>query len=317
MSLHPQAVALLEMFKARNLPPVEEQDLHEARNAFIESSKVLNKQEDIYKVEDRNINGYKNEIAIRIYTPNDSASLPALVYFHGGGWVIGNIESHDALCRTFANEAQCKVISVDYSLAPEAKFPVAVEDAYLSVKWVADNAKELGIDPNSIAVGGDSAGGNLAAVVCYLANQRKAPEIDYQVLFYPSTGFEPTDSYDKYGEGYYLTKATMKWFGDQYFNQPSETQSPLAAPMLIPDDEAAYLPPALIITAEYDPLCDGGEDYAKKLSAAGVNTTYLCYKGMIHGFVGMTAALEDGNKAIKEAAHYLKDHNNKKVNHKS
>jgi acetyl esterase len=306
MSLHPQVLSLLEMFKARNLPPVEEQDLQSARAAYTESSKVMNKYEEIFRVENKKIRGYKDEISIRIYTPNDHRLLPALIYFHGGGWVIGNIDTHDALCRSFANEAQCKVISVDYSLAPEHKFPVGVEDAFLATKWLSDHGEELGIDADSIAVGGDSAGGNLAAVVCYLANQRKGPLIRYQLLFYPSTGFALTDSHEKYGGGYYLTKATMKWFGEQYFNLPSETQSPLAAPMLIPDGDAALLPPAYIVTAEYDPLCDGGENFAKKLSNLGVDTTYVCYPGMIHGFMCMTAYIEDGEKAIKEAAHFLK-----------
>jgi acetyl esterase len=306
MSLHPQVISLLEMFKARKLPPIEKQDLQVARAAYTESSKVLNKFEDIFKVEDKQIKGYKDQISIRIYTPNDNQSLPALIYFHGGGWIIGNIDTHDALCRSFANEAQCKVISVDYSLAPEHKFPVGVEDAYLATKWVSDHANELGIDAEFISVGGDSAGGNLATVVCYLANQRKGPSIRYQLLFYPSTGFDLTDSHEKYGEGYYLTRETMKWFGEQYFNQPSETQSPLAAPLLIPDDDAALLPTAYIVTAEYDPLCDGGENFAKKLSNAGVDTTYVCYPGMIHGFMCMTTYIEDGEVAIKEAARFLK-----------
>ncbi|MBM7661977.1 acetyl esterase [Bacillus mesophilus] len=307
MSLHPQAVALLEMFKARNLPPIEEQDLQVGRAAFVESTKLLNKIEDILSVEDIKIQGYQEEIAIRIYTPNEQADLPAFVYFHGGGWVIGNIDTHDPLCRMFANEAQCKVISVDYSLAPEHRFPVGVEDAYLATKYVFDHAQELGIDSSRIAVGGDSAGGNFATVVCYLANQRKDFAVGQQLLFYPSTGFEPTDSYEKYSEGYYLTKSTMQWFRQQYFNQPSETQSPLAAPMLIPDEEVALLPPAYILTAEYDPLCDGGENYANKLENAGVETTYICYPGMIHGFMCMTKVIEDGEKAIREAARYLKN----------
>ncbi|MFZ3591444.1 alpha/beta hydrolase [Bacillus sp. DJP31] len=317
MSLHPQAEALLNAFKVRNLPPLEDLgDIGAARALYTESSKVLSLSEDIYEVEDRTILGYSKEITIRIYSPNENPVVPALVYFHGGGWVIGNIDTHDALCRSFANEAGCKVISVDYGLAPENKFPVPVEDAYLATKWVSDHAVELGVDSKRIAVGGDSAGANLAAVVCYLSNQRKGPEISHQLLFYPSTTFEPTESYEKYSEGYYLTKATMKWFGEQYFSMPSETQSPLAAPMLIPDEEAALLPPAYIVTAEYDPLCDGGEKYASKLSEAGVKTTYICYPGMIHGFMSMTAPLESGRTAIKESARYLKREHQQAVENK-
>jgi acetyl esterase len=306
MSLHPQVVALLELIKDRNLPPIEEQDLQAARTAYKESSKGLNKFEEVLKVEDKTIPGYQDDITIRVYSPNEQPELPVFIYFHGGGWVIGNIETHDGLCRMFANEAQCKVISVDYSLAPEHKFPSGVEDAYLATKWVFEHAQEIGVDSNRIAVGGDSAGGNLATIVCHLANQRKEFAVLHQLLFYPSTGFEPTESYEKYGEGYYLTKSTMQWFGQQYFNQPSETQNPLAAPMLIPDEEAALLPPAYILTAEYDPLCDGGENYANKLTKVGVETTYICYPGMIHGFMCMTAMIDDGEKAIREAARYLK-----------
>jgi acetyl esterase len=307
MTLHPQVIALLQHFEKRKVPPVEQQNLQEARALFGESSSSLNITEEIHHVEDRKIPGYEHDISIRIYSPNDNSSLPALVYFHGGGWVIGNIETHDPLCRLLANHAQCKVISVDYGLAPEHKFPVPVEDAYLATKWVYDHADDLGIDRKFIAVGGDSAGGNLAAVTCYLAVQRKDLDIRHQLLFYPSTGFEPTESYEKFGEGYYLTKSTMNWFRQQYLSSISDTQSPLAAPMLIPEDDAAKLPSAYIVTAEYDPLCDGGEAYSRKLSQAGIQTTYVCYPGMIHGFMCMTLPLEDGRKAIYEAAEYLKN----------
>jgi acetyl esterase len=317
MSLHPQVKSLLEMFKANNIPPMEKQGLQELRAAYVESGKVLNKFEEIFKVEDRKIKGNKEDISIRVYTPSDHQLMPALVYFHGGGWAIGNLDTHDALCRSFANEAECIVISVDYSLAPEYKFPVAVEDAYLATEWVSDHAEELGVDVHSIAVGGDSAGGNLAAVICYLASKRKEPSISNQLLFYPSTGFEKTDSYESYGEGYNLTESAMKWFEELYFNHPSEKQSPLASPMLIPDEEAALLPPAYILTAEYDPLRDGGENYAKKLSRVGVDTTYVCYPGMIHGFMRMTTPLDDGRKAIKEAARYLKEQFTKKLTNKA
>lgn len=308
MTLHPQAESILELFKVKNSLALENlKDVTAARELYIKSSKLLNVVEDIHMVEDLEIVGYKKEITIRIYSPNNKTSLPALVYFHGGGWVIGSIDTHDALCRSFANEAECKVISVDYSLAPEHKFPVPVEDAYLATKWVSDHASELGVDATRIAVGGDSAGANLAAVTCYLSNQRNSPKISHQLLFYPSTTFEPTDSYHKFGEGYYLTKESIKWFSEQYFSLLTENKTPIAAPMLIPDEEAALLPPAYIVTAEYDPLCDGGAKYASKLTNAGVDTTYICYNGMIHGFMTMTAFLETGKTAIKESARYLKN----------
>ena len=308
MSLKPEVKALLEAFANNPVPPLEQLPLEEARKGYEQSAKLMSRAEKLARTVDRKIKGFNSEIDIRIYTPQraGASQLPAIVYYHGGGWVIGSIETHDALCHTLSNQAECIVVSVDYSLAPESKFPVAAEDSYLAAKWVFDNAAELNIDENFIAVAGDSAGGNLAAVVSYLAIERKMPCIAYQMLFYPSTGFELTHSYEKYGEGYYLTKSTMNWFREQYLNTPSDTQNPLAAPMLIPDDITAQLPPALIMTAELDPLCDGGEHFANKLKNAGVETEYVCVPGMLHGFLGMTEYLPDGKKAIKDAAEAFK-----------
>lgn len=308
MGLHPQVQGLLELMASQNLPPIEEiEDLESGRQAFNTSSKHMCTREDVFSVEDRVIEGAEGPITLRIYHPNDQKNLPGFVFFHGGGWVIGNIDSHDGLCRTFANAAGCVVISVDYSLAPEAKFPIPVEDCYLATKWVGAHTEELGIDPNAIGVGGDSAGGNLAAVVSHLSAKRGGPSIHSQYLFYPSTGFEPTESYERFGEGYFLTKPTMTWFTEQYLNDLSDALNPLAAPLLIPDEEVSVLPPAYIVTAEFDPLRDGGEQYSQKLKNAGVETTYICYDGMIHGFMSMTAILEDGDRAVKEAAHYFKE----------
>jgi acetyl esterase len=314
VSLHPQVVAMLKMFEARGVPPLENQTVAEARGAFEKSCRVLSRAVNTVSTEDRFIEGYQNDIAIRIYTPDQEGPLPVLVYFHGGGWVIGNIETHDALCHSLSYLAECVVVSVDYGLAPECKFPVAVEDAYLATKWIQDHADKLGIDHNRIAVGGDSAGGNLAAVISYLAHQRKELQpISYQLLFYPSTGFDYTESYEKYGDGYHLTKSTMKWFREHYLNSLADIQNPLAAPMLIPDKDTPYMPPAYILTAEFDPLCDGGEAFAKKLEAAGVEAKYVCYPGMIHGFLGMTEYLDDAKLAIHEAANELKAQFEKKL----
>ncbi|WP_174734868.1 alpha/beta hydrolase [Mesobacillus harenae] len=308
MSLHPQASALLKMMESNGMPALEEQSPQDARQMYIQSSQILAKPVKVVHTEDRLIKGYEGDILIRIYSPEGDGPKPALVYYHGGGWVIGNIETHDALCHSLAAISECKVISVDYSLAPESKFPVAVEDAYLAVQWASDNASELNIDKSSLAVGGDSAGGNLAAAVCYMAIDRKGPSIAYQMLFYPSTGFELTDSYVKYSEGYYLNKSTMEWFRAQYLNNVEDTKNPLAAPMLIPEAETALLPPAYIVTAEYDPLSDGGEAFSRKLKDAGVEVKYVCYSGMIHGFFCMTEVLEDGKKAVENAALELKAH---------
>ncbi|MFD1737360.1 alpha/beta hydrolase [Bacillus salitolerans] len=310
MSLHPQVVSLLKMFEARGLPPIEKLPLSEARAAFEKSSQLLSKPEHIVPTENRMINGYEQEIGIRVYTPETETDrkLPAMVYFHGGGWVIGNINTHDSLCHSLAYLSNCIVIAVDYSLAPESKFPVAVEDAYLATKWVHDHALELGIDKQQIAVGGDSAGGNLAAVVTYLAQQRKELSVNYQLLLYPSTSFDYTESYERYGEGYHLTKSTMNWFREQYVSSVDDLLNPLAAPMLFPENETSKLPSTFILTAEYDPLCDGGEAFAQKLITAGVEVNYVCYPGMIHGFLGMTEFVDDAKKAVQEIAKNIKAH---------
>jgi acetyl esterase len=306
MGLHPQVQLLLQMLESRGLPPLEELGVEEARKAFETSAKLMTKAQVKARTEDRKIDGFEKEVAIRLYKPAGEPA-GALVYYHGGGWVIGNIETHDALCHSVAVESGCLVISVDYGLAPENKFPVPVEDAYLAAKWTSDHADELGIKNDCIAVGGDSAGGNLAAAVCYLASERNEFSIAYQLLLYPSTGFDYTESYEKYGEGYYLTKPTMSWFREQYLASPENTLNPLAAPLLIPDEAARKLPPAYIMTAEFDPLSDGGEHFANKLKSAGVAVKYVCYPGMIHGFLGMTEFVDDGKKAVLEIAEELKN----------
>ncbi|MGM0899568.1 MAG: alpha/beta hydrolase [Bacillota bacterium] len=306
MGLHPQVQFLLQMMESRGLPPLEQLTVQEARQAFEASAKLMSKTDIKVSTEDRKIQGCEKEIVIRIYTPEVKGPTGALVYYHGGGWVLGNIETHDALCHTVAAESGCIIVSVDYGLAPESKFPEPVEDAYLAAKWTYDHAIELGIDPKLIAVGGDSAGGNLAAAVSYLAVERKDLPIAYQMLLYPSTGFEYTESYEKYGEGYYLTKETMAWFRNQYLTSQDDTVSPLAAPLLIPDAATRQLPPAYIMTAEFDPLSDGGEAFATKLKDAGVEVKYVCYPGMIHGFLGMTEFVSDGKKAVSEIASELK-----------
>ncbi|MBO8173410.1 MAG: alpha/beta hydrolase [Bacillaceae bacterium] len=306
MALHPQVKRVLDMMASRETPPLEEMTLQQARQSFLDMCRQMNLSEEVAHVEDRHIPGYQDDIAIRIYKPEGSGIHPALVYFHGGGWVLGNLDSHDALCRSLVNRADCVVVSVDYSLAPEHKFPVAVEDAYLATRWISEHADELGIDPNRIAVGGDSAGGNLATVVCHLSRVRQSPSVCYQLLIYPSTGFYLTESFEKYSEGYFLTQSTMTWFRECYFNHEDELKSPLAAPVLLSESELAEMPPALIMTAEYDPLRDGGKDYADKLNKAGVDVRYVCYPGMIHGFMSMCAAIDDGKKAIDDAARELK-----------
>ena len=219
------------------------------------------------------IPGPDGPLGVRIYAPDAAAPLPVLVYFHGGGWVLGNLDTSDAQCRSLTNAIGCVTVSVDYRLAPEARFPAAVEDCYAATRWVADNASELGCDSKRVAVGGTSAGANLAAVVPLMARDRGHPSLAYQVLVYPITdGSMDTSSYRENAEGYFLTAGAMAWFWKHYINDDRDRSHPYAAPLNAAD--LSGLPPALVITAEYDPLRDEGEAYARE-NARGGSTSHL------------------------------------------
>jgi acetyl esterase len=248
-------------------------------------------------------------IPVRTYRPAgvDAAKpLPTLVYFHGGGWVIGDLDTHDVLCRQLTAEAGMMVVAVDYRLAPEHKFPAAVDDAWEATRWVVANAGRLGVDTRRVAVGGDSAGGNLAAVVALMARDAGAPSLAFQVLLYPVTevGTE-TGSYRAFAEGYMLTRDSMQWFFDHYLATKDQARdwrvSPLRATSL------AGVPPALIVTAGFDPLRDEGEAYARALRDAGVRVDYVCYGGMIHGFAPMGRLIDAGNRAVWHVAASLRE----------
>ena len=306
MGLHPQVQKVLRMMEEKVQTPLEQLGVPEARKRYEAIVQTMSKADKKARTEERKLKGYKNEISVRLYIPENFTTAGALVYYHGGGWVVGSTQSHDALCHMIAVESGCIVVSVDYGLAPENKFPIPVEDAYTAAKWTYDHAEQLEVNRACIAVGGDSAGGNLAAAVCYLAIQRKTPKIAYQLLLYPSTSFERTESLEKYGTGYYLTKERMAWYREQYLSGSDDVRNPLAAPMLIPEFITGRMPPAYIMTAEFDPLRDEGKSFAIKLKEAGVPVNYVCYPGMIHGFLVMTEFIDDGKKAITEIASELK-----------
>jgi len=275
--LHPEVRALLEMMDAQGAPPLETQDPIEARNA----------------------------IPVRIYAAESGGLRPALIYFHGGGFVFGNLDTHDSVCRAFAIESGAVVISVDYRLAPENKFPAAVDDSYAATQWVAANAGRLGIDASRIAVGGDSAGGNLATVVAMRCRDAGGPALALQLLIYPVTdvsSFE-TASHRELAEGYFLTRAAMEWFTGHYLASPDQVRHPEASPLLAKD--LSGLPPAVVITAEFDPLRDEGEAYAKRLQQSGVSVTIKRYPGMIHGFISMHGVISGGREAIHETSRFL------------
>jgi acetyl esterase len=237
-----------------------------------------------------------------VYTPESLAPRPALLYFHGGGWVVCSLDTHDVVCSALAHRSGAVVIAVDYRLAPEHKFPAAVIDSYAATLWVAANAEKLGVDPKRISVGGDSAGGNLAAVLSLKSRDENGPAIALQVMVYPVTDLSSfaTSSYEEFGEDHYLTKKEMEWFRDHYLRDMDDARDPHASPLLAKD--LTRLPPALIITAECDPLCSEGEAYAKRLRQAGVAVTYTCYPGMIHPFFSLSGAIPQAFDALQQVA---------------
>ena len=306
MPLDPQARVFLDQLAL--VPAWYEVPLDEARQQRVLSTLALNgPPEAVQRVEDRGIPGPGGTIPLRIYTPEGDGPFPLLVYFHGGGWVLSNIDTHDMLCRKLTNRASCIVVSVDYRLAPEHKFPAAVEDSYAATSWVAEHASELHGDATRLAVGGDSAGGNLAAVTTQLARKQGGPSIFFQFLIYPATDQYPASmqrkSFIENGEDYFLTSEGMRRFLNHYLERPEQGSDPRFAPLLAKD--LSGLPPALIITAEYDPLLDEGELYAQRLQEAGVPVTLKRYDGMIHGFFSMAGVIDHSNTAIDETGEIL------------
>ncbi len=297
---------LLDQMAANPMPKLWEVPPAQGRELYRMISQTLEPQGlAIGKIENMSFPGPGGDIKLRVYTPvaGGSTALPCLVYFHGGGWVIGDLDSHDALCRTLANESGARVVAVDYRLAPEHKFPAAADDCYAATKWVEENASKLGIDANRIAVAGDSAGGNLAAVVCLMA-KKGGPQLVYQLLIYPVTQFKAeTGSMNAFAQGYFLEKQAMTWFFDQYApgSDPNDWRvSPLAAP------DVSGVPKAYVVTAGFDPLRDEGKAYADKLNRAGIAAVYVDYPGMVHGFFSMSGVVPTAREAIADAAKALR-----------
>lgn len=301
--LDPNLRAVLEAVRAQNLPPLESYSPQEARQVALENSaRVQLPPEPVASVRDLLIPGPGGDIPIRIYQPAGVAPQPALVYFHGGGWVLCNLATHDTICRAIANRSGAFVVSVDYRVAPEHKYPAAVDDCYAAALWVAANAPSLGVDVGRIAVGGDSAGGNLAAVVCIRSRDEAGPRFAAQILVYPVADLSNLDtaSYREFAEGHSLTRSLMAWFRNHYLADTSQATDPGASPLLTPD--LGGLPPALILTAECDPLRDEGEAFATRLQQAGVAVKLTRYPGMIHPFFSWTALVPQAMEAIREVA---------------
>ena len=269
MAVHPEAQQLLDALAEAQLPPFEEMTVPSARAAAHGFRDMQGEPVEMGSVHDRAVPGPEGDIPVRVYTPAGTGPLPAIVYFHGGGWVIGNLEIVDRPCRALAAAAAAVVVSVDYRLAPEHRYPAAFDDCYAATVWVAEHAAELGVDPATIAVAGDSAGGNLAAAVALAARDRGGPALAAQLLIYPVTDFNfDTDSYRENAEGYLLTRGSMYWFWAHYLGAQELPKDPYACPLRA--GSLAGLPPAYVATGEYDPLRDEGEAYAWRLAEAGV-----------------------------------------------
>ncbi|MFC4549327.1 MULTISPECIES: alpha/beta hydrolase [Halorussus] len=287
--LDPDAKALVDKLAEEEAPDLSHLSPEQARALLGGLFTPDVEPESVASVEERKLRAYARDIRVRIYDPNPDERLPATVYFHGGGWVVGNLDTHDGVARSLANEGECVVVSVDYRKGPEHRFPGAVEDAYAATKWVVDNAEEIGAG-GGLAVAGESAGGNLATVVAQMAVEKDvgAPEIDHQVLFYPVTDHSfDTRSYEENADGYFLTTRGMVWFWNHYLRDDVDGDNVRASPLRARERTLAELPPVTMYTCGYDPLRDEQFAYSDALEEAGVAVEHAHYPGMIHDFANM------------------------------
>ena len=298
MPLDPTVAEMLQQIAQVGGPTLAEMSPFEARELY-RVARADSPKPDVASIQDAEA----GDIPVRIYKVSDQGKQPVVVFFHGGGWVIGDLETHDSTCRQLALGADCTVVSVDYRLAPEHPFPAAIDDCYEATQWVANNADSLGIDVNKLAVAGESAGGNLSACVCIKSKHGDGPLICLQLLIYPVIDARmDTESYKANKEGYMLSRESMEWFW-QHYTGGNHMDNPLASPISATD--LSGLPAACIITAEYDPLRDEGEAYGEALKAAGVATEIVRYDGMIHDFLPMTDILEGSRQAMYLASRQL------------
>jgi acetyl esterase len=309
MSIDPQVQEILNKMAELNLPPMQTLSVEAGRAQFLAMAKARAVDPvPVDSVEEVQIPGPGGKFQALVYTPEGaSGPLPVLIYYHGGGHVIGSPETHDPTARNLCAGAHCKVVSVNYRKGPEHKFPAAVEDAFAAVQWCAENASSIGVDASRIAVGGDSAGGNLAVVAALMARDAGGPALCFQLLVYPVADYRcKSDSYERYSTGYGLLEAdTMIWFQNHYLNTPAEGDDWRASPLLASD--LSGLPPALVMTAQYDVLHDDGAALADALVAAGNSVTYEEYPGMIHGFFGFIPIVDSAVNAQNSAITALRN----------
>lgn len=306
MNLDPQIQAMREQRRRDGAPQLYTLSLAEARAADLASIRAGGGDpEPVHEVRDTSVPGPAGDIPVRVYRPSTGGPLPLLVYFFGGGWTLGSIDTSDGICRSLANSAGCLVVTAGYRLAPEHRFPAAVDDCYAATAWIASHATDFGADPARIAVGGDSAGGNLAAAVALLARDRGGPRLAGQLLVYPNTDYlSDTESMRDNGDPWLFNHHSVAWYWQHYLGTPDDGRNPLASPLRA--DDLGGLPPALVVTAEYDPLRDQGEEYGHRLADAGVPAVVSRYPGTVHGFFAMAGTVDAGRAAIAEAAGALR-----------
>lgn len=306
MTLHPQMQDMRDRRARAGEAPLYTLSIEQARAADLAAIRAgAASPRALHEVHDRKIPGPGGVLGLRVYRPNAEPQLPALLYYFGGGWTLGSIDTADAVCRDLAEEAGCLVVSVGYRLAPENPFPAAVHDCHAALRWVGAHAGEIGADPARLAVGGDSAGGNLAAAVTLLAREAGGPPPAGQLLVYPSTDQSADDaSMRDNADPWLFNHHSVAWYARHYLADPADAANPLASPLRAAD--LSGLPPALVITAEHDPLRDQGEAYAHRLADAGVPVELTRYPGMAHGFFAMTATVDAATTATRQAAGFLR-----------
>ena len=289
--LDPITQSFLKYLESSGRPQVHQVTVAEAREMYIKGQMLVKVVKQPAQIEDHTIPAGGGKLKLRIFRPNGSAGrLPVVMYFHGGGWALGDADTYDYSMRELTNGCGAAVVFVEYSRSPEVRYPVALEECYAATRWVAEHGGEINLESSQLAVAGDSAGGNMATAVCLLASQRGGPEIAGQVLIYPATGhvFDAI-SFRDFGSGYFLTRENSQWFWKHYTGGAAVEDEPTACPLVATLDQLKNMPPALVITGECDVLRDEGEAYARKLTEAGVQVTCTRYLGAIHGFVGINA----------------------------
>lgn len=307
-TLDPQVEEYLHGLSKRGLPPLYRLSLPAARETYRDLSVPDEPPDEVASVSERTVPGPDGDVPVRVYRPSRNETLPSLVFFHGGGWMLGDLDTHDALCRALANATDCVVVAVDYRLAPEHRFPDGLEDCYAATCWVANNAEALGTDPDSLTIAGESAGATLAMGVSLLARDREGPSIDTQVLAYPATNYAfDTDSYEENARGYFITRKDMERFWDGYLRSERDGAHAYASPLRA--ERLDGVPPSLVVTCGFDPLRDDGRALAERLSEAGVPTHHVEYEEMIHGFLTMLSdpELDTAREAIDEIGRWVQE----------